>query len=249
MKPPIEWDENDLLNLIEVGAEESVSIDWKEARALAKSDSAKNEISKDVSAFANSDGGCVVYGIAEDSQPPHKAISLSPIDPAQFSPEWIENVISSRIKPPIQDLRIKPINLTTQYPGKVAYVIYVPRSVTAHQASDKRYYRRYNFQSVPMEDYEIRLAMHRTTWPTYEVQLEKRKPHPADGHYYFQAIVTNTSDLVADDISLNLLIPLGLSGTKIKYPHEFFDDEGTKIEYIRIPGSAKITFIREILSR
>lgn len=241
MKPSSEWEESDLLELIKVGAEEDVVTDWKEAGALAKSEGAKNEISKDVSAFANSDGGSVVYGIKEDDQPPHKAVAVSPIDPVQFPPEWLENVITSRIKPPIQGLRIKTVNLPTQHSGKVAYVVYVPRSVTAHQASDKKYYKRYNFQSVPMEDYEIRLAMHRTSWPTYEVQLRKRKPHPADGHYYFRATVTNTSDLVADDVSLNLLIPGRLAGGSTGYVREMFDDDGVKIEYTRIPGSAKIT--------
>ena len=241
MKPPSEWDESDLLRLIEIGAEETLSVDWKEAGALAKSDGAKNEIAKDVSAFANSDGGSVVYGIREDDQPPHKAAELSPIDPTQFPPEWLENVISSRIKPPIQNLRIQPVNLTTRHPGKVAYVVYVPKSVTAHQASDKRYYKRYNFQSVPMEDYEIRLAMHRTTWPTYEVKLRKTKPQPADGHYSFTAVVTNTSDLVASDVSLNLLLPSGLTGTKTSLVREPIDDDGLVIEYSRIPGDLKST--------
>jgi predicted HTH transcriptional regulator len=112
MKPPSEWDESDLLRLIEIGAEETLSVDWKEAGALSKSDGPKNEIAKDVSAFANSDGGYVVYGIREDDQPPHKAAELSPIDPKQFSPEWLENIITSRIKPPIQNLRIQPVNLS-----------------------------------------------------------------------------------------------------------------------------------------
>lgn len=150
-------------------------------------------------------------------------------------------LINSRVKPKMQGLRIKPVNLTTQHPGKVAYVVYVPRSVTVHQASDRRYYKRYNLQSAPMEDYEIRLAMHRTSWPTYEVRLEKTRPQPADGHYYFKAIVTNTSELVAEDVSLNLLLPRDLTGSKTTYLTETVDDDGVRIEYARIPGSVKIT--------
>ena len=226
MKLPIEWEKNDLLELIRVGAEEDISRDWKQAGALASNERAKAEIGKDVSAFANSDGGIVVYGLEENNAPPHKAVALSPIDPIQFPPEWLENVIRSRIKPPIQGLRIKPINLTKHHPGQVAYVVYVPRSVTAHQTSDKRYYKRREFQSEPMEDYEIRLAMHRATWPTYKVRLVKRRPHPADGHYYFKAIVTNTSELVAHDVFLNLLIPAGLCGGDSSFMTEIYDDDG-----------------------
>ena len=38
----------------------------------------------------------------------------------------------------------------------VIYVVDIPQSNIAHQAFDKRYYKRFNFISTPMEDYEIR---------------------------------------------------------------------------------------------
>src|SRR5215831_18177769 len=40
-----------------------------------------------------------------------------------------------------------------------------------HQAPDKKYYKRQNFQSVPMEDYEIRDALRRATTPELYVEL------------------------------------------------------------------------------
>jgi hypothetical protein len=45
------------------------------------------------------------------------------------------------------------------------YIIEIPQSNTAHQASDHRYYKRFNFQSVPMEDYEVRDVMFREQTP------------------------------------------------------------------------------------
>lgn len=241
MKLPIEWEEEDLLNLIEIGAEEDSSRDWKEARALSKTEGAKSEIGKDISSFANSDGGYLVYGLSEDDQPPHKAAGLSPIDPRDFPPEWLENIIQSRIKPPIQGLKIKTIRLKKKNQGKIAYVVYAPRSTTVHQASDKRYYKRYNFQSAPMEDYEIRLAMHRASWPTYDARLEKTRPQPADGHYRFKVILTNTSDIAANNVSLNLLIPSDLVGTVTSYAEETIDVDGVMLRYTRIPGSSVIS--------
>lgn len=241
MKSAIEWEEEDLLEVIRIGADENSSRDWKQAEALGKGESKKDEISKDVSSFANSDGGFIVYGIKQDKSPPCKAIDLTPIDPKEFPAEWLEDVIASRIKPPIQGLKIKTIKLNTKYPGKVAYLVSVPRSNTAHQASTKRYYRRHNFKAEAMEDYEIRLVMHRTTWPTYRLELRKTREAPADREYRFAAVVTNTSDLVAYDVSLNLLLPKGLAGGSRSYVDEIVDDDGYEIEYLRIPGSEHLT--------
>jgi hypothetical protein len=117
----------------------------------------KTELSKDVSAFANSDGGSLIYGVTENRET-HEPLEIDVgYDPAAVTEEWIEQVINSRIKPRIDGARIKAVALHSIRPGKILYVVYVPQSLRApHMASDHRYYRRYNFQSVPMEDYEVR---------------------------------------------------------------------------------------------
>jgi hypothetical protein len=57
MKEPWEWNEVDLLRLISDQVQESLTLDYKECDALQKTEGKKNEISKDVSAYANSVGG------------------------------------------------------------------------------------------------------------------------------------------------------------------------------------------------
>ncbi len=64
-------------------------------------------------------------------------------------------MLTSNIQPKIEGLRVHSIELKTSRPGRYAYIVHIPASNKAHQASDKRYYRRSNFASVPMEDYEI----------------------------------------------------------------------------------------------
>lgn len=168
-----EWEEQHLLELIRNGEQENLHLDFKASPAIDTSTNAarnksRSELSKDVSAFANSDGGTLVYGIVEKN---HVADSLdSGYDPSVISKEWIEQVINSNIQPRISGVRIKPVPLTKS-PGKVAYVVYTPRSTTAHQASDKKYYKRFNFQSVPMEDYELRDVMNRTEAPVLDLQF------------------------------------------------------------------------------
>ena len=57
--------ESDLDNLIINQIEENIHLDYKASGSLAKSDGKKDEISRDVSSFANSNGGIIIYGIAE----------------------------------------------------------------------------------------------------------------------------------------------------------------------------------------
>jgi hypothetical protein len=88
-------------------------------------------------------------------------------DPSDISKEWIEQVINSWVHPKIEGLRINQIPLRSKGTGRVLYAICVPAATSRapHQARDKRYYKRYNFESVPMEDYEIRDLYRRATTP------------------------------------------------------------------------------------
>lgn len=234
MKPPEQWEEKDILALVENKVEESIDLDFKRAGALANADGHKKEISKDVSAFANSAGGAVVYGVAESTAEPHYAESLTPIDPKEVSKEWLEQIINSTIHPRIEALRINPVELKEQPPGKYCYVVCIPQSYTAHQASDKRYYKRYNFESVPMEDYEVRQTMNRAARPAYRLALSviQRQRTGTGVDCRFQATLENISEIVGHDVSATLFAPRHL-----------MQDAGDTVavfdgaEYARIPGT------------
>jgi hypothetical protein len=236
---PRDWEEEDLLELIQIKAEENLHRDWKESGSLERTDRAKREISKDISSFANSDGGIVVYGIEQEKQPPYAAKALSPIDAVQFSHEWLEDIITSNVDPPVHDLVIRPIYLNTQHPGKVAHVVIIPRSSTAHMANDGRYYRRYNFKALRMEDYEVRLSMNRTSWPTYHASVRMLRV-PGATKYKFDAIVRNSSEIVARDVSLQLLVPVDLTESRhAVYGRETID----QVEYQKLPGSRALNLL------
>lgn len=149
----VDYSQADIENLITIGAEESINLDFKSGDSLANTDGKKNEIAKDVSAFANSDGGIIIYGVAEKD---FKADSLAFVNGNDFTKEWLEQIINSRIQKRISDILIVPIRFNND-PAKTVYVVKIPLSNSApHISSDKRYYKRFNFQSVPMEEYEIR---------------------------------------------------------------------------------------------
>lgn len=149
----IEWHQESVLALITNNVEETINLEFKSSDAIAQTDLKKKEISKDVSAFANSDGGVIVYGLKEIN---HVASELSFIDGNAFTKEWLEHAIQNNIQRRIENLRIIPVRFDNDI-SKTVYVIEIPRSYNApHISKDKRYYKRYNFESVPMEEYEIR---------------------------------------------------------------------------------------------
>ena len=161
----------DIQALIADGVEQSIHLDFKAAPALDKNEKKKEEIAKDVSSFANSDGGIIVYGITEKN---HCADSLSFIDGNAFTKEWLEQIINSKINKKIEGVQIFPVRFDNDV-AKTVYVVKIPRSSSApHMSSDNRYYRRYNFNSVPMEEYEVRDLFYR-----------KNKSHLRISNYFF----------------------------------------------------------------
>ena len=162
MRDAQDWDEAYLLELTKVGERESLTLDYKASAALTKDSSKKNDLSKDVSAFANSAGGILVYGMLDDKHVP-TSIDVG-LDPNVITKEWLESVIKSTIRPIVDGVIIKPIDVPTKGADRVVYVVQIPpaTSLAPHQAYDHRYYKRFNFKSTPMEDYEVRNLMRRS---------------------------------------------------------------------------------------
>ncbi|MEO7144867.1 MAG: ATP-binding protein [Bryobacteraceae bacterium] len=148
---------SDIEKMIRDQVQENIHLDYKDSRAVRKD--ARDDFAKDVSAFANSDGGVLIYGVGEKDHLP--VATDQGVDDGEISREWIESAIMTGINPRIEDIRILPIPIS---PGRSFYVIEVQKSFRGpHQASpDKRYYKRHNFMSTPMEDYEIADVKSRT---------------------------------------------------------------------------------------
>ena len=194
----------DIKYLINNEVEENIHLDYKDAGALAKVDKKRSEITKDVSAFANSDGGVIVYGIAEHDHRPQK---ISPIDGRTYTKEWLENVIHL-IQPRIEGIKIYPIRIDDL--DKSIYIVQIPRSDNApHMANDNRYYKRYNFQSVPMEDYEVKELYNRASTPQlvidkclFYVEEENRNTVT----YHLSATVLNQGKSACESYKMNFYI-------------------------------------------
>ncbi|MEZ5345696.1 MAG: ATP-binding protein [Pyrinomonadaceae bacterium] len=179
---PKVWNQAKIQNFIDSEIEESLTLEYKSGEALGRSDHQKKEITKDVSAMANSAGGLLIYGIREyaEIEKRHLPEMIFPVNRTETPREWIEQIINS-ITPRIDGIVIHSVKIDSGESDAV-YVIEIPQSNTAHQANDHRYYKRYNFQSVPMEDYEVRDVMFREQTPDVEVRfLIEIKPRLREG--------------------------------------------------------------------
>ena len=197
----------DIDSLITNEVEENIHLDYKAAGALDKDDKKRIEITKDISAFANSDGGIIVYGVSEED---HKPKEISPIDGRIYTKEWLENIIQL-IQPRIEDLRIYPIRVDDI--GQSIYVVIIPRSGNApHMARDKRYYKRFNFKSEPMEDYEVKDLYNRTSIPKLDIvscSFYKLKETNNEIVYNLIAGIANCGTQVCDSYKLCFYINTG----------------------------------------
>lgn len=168
MSEPWEWQLPDIERMVKDRVQESLGLDYKGSSALARDSTKVSDLTKDVSAFANSEGGTLVYGVTQDKDNYPLALDVGS-DQGAITAEWISQVIDARISPRIRGYRIHAIELPT---GKALFVVYVPQSETAHMADDHRYYRRSDCRSVPMEHYEIEDVKGRSK--TSDVRLEFR---------------------------------------------------------------------------
>ena len=182
----------DLNNLITLEIQENLHLDYKDSRSLAKDK--RDEIVKDISAFANADGGMLIFGIREKD---HLPDSLDDgVANQDISREWIEQILQSNITPPIVGIEILQIPISAV---KSYFVIQVPKSYRGpHQASDKKYYKRYNFKSSPMDHYEIQdIASRRQRIPqSLMLDLE------VDNHA-FKLVCINIGSEAVRDISFS----------------------------------------------
>jgi hypothetical protein len=216
-----EYSIDDIQMLINTKAEESLTLEFKSAGSLENKDSKKKELAKDVSSFANSAGGIIIYGLEEVD---HVATNFSFVDGNAIEKEWIENVINSNISRKIPDLRIFPIRVDGDL-MKTIYVVKIPESYSApHMVlNDNRFYKRKNFKCEPMDEYEVRALYYRSKYPRLEVLMPRiincpnslGKEEPSGVKLQFK--VKNNSSVTAINYKLEVIIPHEIRPNPVDY--------------------------------
>ena len=135
-------------SLIDNEIKESLNLDYK--RELNNN----KEIAKDVSSFANTNSGKIIYGVDEKDGLPN---SINWID-SKGVKERIECVILDHIQPEIKGFNIYSIENPENH-SQAIFVVDIPESSDAPHMANHRYYVRRNFKSEYMEDYEVKDAI------------------------------------------------------------------------------------------
>ena len=141
---------------------ESDILDYKEQ--LLKDE----DLLKHVSSFANTQGGYLIFGVKETGKGGYPEEILG-IDRSQVNKERMEQVILSNIQPRL-GVKIQPID--HQDPSKVFIVIQIPNSYLKPHMSRQgdRFYKRYNFEAMPMTEMEVNDAYKRRFTGYQEVE-------------------------------------------------------------------------------
>ena len=171
----------DLQQLID--SQENIRLEFKSSKLFYEKDNGKPgrkdyaiPLTKAISGFANTEGGQIIIGLETDNSrnKPDTAISLdSGIPYSHISPESIQRSLESSISPPLAGLRFIPINSEDR--DCFYLIIDVPKGNTAHQAKDRIYYGRSEFETKPLHDSVVRLLMTREINPHGQLLLENKK--------------------------------------------------------------------------
>jgi hypothetical protein len=144
---------------------ENLTLDYKRELST-NSNRDRAELCKDISAFANSQGGMIIYGVGEDStdRTPQLPPAGTPRTVGRQSvEEWTAQVLSSGVQPQM-DFEME----TFDYGGGSNRCLLVVRTTASPSAphmvtlqGNNRYYRRSNYETRIADEYEVREMLER----------------------------------------------------------------------------------------
>lgn len=232
MKNPLDWTEKDLHDLL--GLPESFRLEFKSGELLSKSnDGVARDLAKEVSAFANSEGGVIVIGLKEDKPANSKARVASAVDGVKREFQWnverLQQLVEASVSPYLPGLRFKRIPLSSVDDGtRSAFVIVVPQGSTAFQAKDCIYYGRSEFEAKALPDHEIRLRMMRGRAPSAELRVLdiKRLQSASDEEAEYRSEVARFKEVME---SPDKPVETILAALAIKIKDRFYDKYSLKL--------------------
>jgi len=142
---------DDINTIVHNKIPESRIIDYK-LELYPETDAGNKEFLKDISAFANTVGGYLIFGIHEKNGAPVeiKGIEFTDFDKIQLR---FENLLRTGVDPPIRGVESKPFDFKD---SKKIIVTHVPKSISRpHVVKIKKHYRFYGRNSSGVHMLEV----------------------------------------------------------------------------------------------
>ncbi len=181
-----------------------------------------NNLSRQVSAFANGAGGRIFHGLDDDG----RIDGGLPVDlKGGGTRAWLEDVIPGTVDPPLRKFNVYEIpgprppsqRRSLIRPGHAVYVIEIAASEDApHQALDHRYYLRIAGKSRPMGHVHVQDVLQRTRHPKVNITrvdpfgdpiFDEADPRGPKVTLCFQATLANLGRNLAHHVGVELILP------------------------------------------
>ena len=146
----------------------------EDATTGAPSDPDKNGFAEQLSAFANADGGVMIFGIKTTKKDgPEYAACTKPIKKHRDFARRLQSSVLDRTIPPVDGVQFVPIDVT---PGEGYVKILVPPSNRPPhmEAKEKIYYRRSSDNNRRMDHFEIADMLGGRQRPELKIQFTLR---------------------------------------------------------------------------
>lgn len=149
------WTVDDIEVLLLSRAREGKSIDYK--KQLPRRNEDVQKLLADVSAFANAEGGAIVFGVEEDDGEPTNCCGVGEVD---FDREKLRlgAIIADNLDPALRGHQFDPITMPS---GAGVLVLRIPQSPAAPHRIAKgtpKFYLRGDGLNIPMSSYDLRSA-------------------------------------------------------------------------------------------
>lgn len=170
------------------------------------------ELTKDVTAFLNSAGGTIIYGILEKKSRANKIDDENAfkVGRDEIRPEKITHWLRSHINP-VPSMNVYSVSTepnTIEAPWYI--VIEIPQGQTAYMAKDHRFYKRVANVTQAMEQYEVVDVMNRTRAAVLDLRLtihqKQDSARPDHTRLELKMAITNSSFIASEYGALKLTL-------------------------------------------
>jgi hypothetical protein len=145
-KPLSEVEFPDIQKLRDAKIEESAILDYKEKMI------SDDKLVKHVTAFSNTSGGDLIFGITESGSGGYP-VDILGIE-GNVNKERLEQIIISNIRPRI-GVQFRKIEVPDS--GRIIFIIRIPegQSRPYYDMRSHKYYKRYNYEAIHIDEFEI----------------------------------------------------------------------------------------------